>query len=76
MLLALKHNAAAGYKGPVKIELLKGTNIVDFLGYFAEIAQILNCVLTTSLSCCSNLRMFFPLNIRIMGDDKHMGVAS
>ena len=29
MLPTLKNNAAAGYKGPVKIELLKGTGLLS-----------------------------------------------
>ena len=31
MLTALKNNAAAGYQGPVKIQLLKGVRLVDFI---------------------------------------------
>ena len=32
MFPALKNNAAAGYQGPVKIELLKGAGLLRFQG--------------------------------------------
>ena len=32
MFPALKNNAAAGYQGPVKIELLKGVDLLKVLG--------------------------------------------
>ena len=67
MFLTLKYNAAAGYQGPVKIELLKGTGLLNQLhmpgALIHETVQSqlkihLSSVLGLSNGLCEHLRAF------------------